>query len=256
MINELPFLSHKLRNELRALHSASVRDERKRFLAEGPHLCDELLSSGAATHTVVVYSDAPESVWSIARRFRDMGVHVVQCSAKSLELLSTVKTPQDIIAEASFLPARTVAGKVLLLDDVSDPGNVGTIIRSAAWFGFDSVALSPGCADVYNSKVLRASAGAVFKLNVLRKCNLHHWLLQHPEYVAVGTTPRGGTEPRHVATLQPLALVIGSEAHGMSNELIAMCKTMVSIPGGAFTESLNAAVAASILCYECREQRQ
>lgn len=247
----LPRLSQKQRKEVRELQRAAIREERRQFVVEGPHACADLAASGLYTDTVVIRDDASPSSWDLARTFMDAGVYVYASGAKDVDLMTDASSPQDIFAIVDFLDERPIGDRAILLDGVSDPGNVGTIIRTAAWFGFTDVVLGNGCADIYNPKVVRSSAGALFRCNVLRHTDLAALLAGTlTDRTVFATSAHGGAEPTVLHGNEHFALIIGSEAHGISADVARHVTRTITIPGGYGTESLNAAVAASILLYE------
>ncbi len=248
-------LSHNLRNDLRQLHRSVHRESQRRYLAEGTHVCADLAASEQRADVVVLRDDASAEDRAIADALCAKGAELLFCSEKSMAMISTTNAPQSIVARVAFHEEKQPGDRLLLLDAVSDPGNVGTIIRCASWFGFSDVVLGEGCADLYNSKTIRSSAGASFRVNVIRHRKLPVLLDTLHGVTVVGTVPRGGQPPTILASVERLALVIGSEAHGISDEVLKRCSCNVSIPGVGDTESLNAAMAATILAYEARVQR-
>ncbi len=145
----------------------------------------------------------------------------------------------------------------MVLENVQDPGNVGTVLRAAAAFAIDAVVLTGACADLYNPKTVRATMGAVFRQRVLclplaeLKANLVRWKL--PLYGAVLSERASSVLD---TDLSHCALAVGNEGSGLSNELIALCDGEVIIPMVPESESLNASVAASILMWEVKRRRQ
>lgn len=222
------------------------------YLAEGLHLCEDLVHAGQRVEAVVLSTDATDHETTVAKRLRDCGARLYSCSPSDMRIISDAVTPQSIAALVHFHSEQQVQNRVLALDGINDPGNVGTIIRCAAWFGFTDVVLGEQCADLYNPKTMRATMGAAFRINVLRKRNLPEWL----QTVNIGTIaaaiPKGGADPDFLRSVSDLVLVIGSEAHGVRPEILRLCTHTVTIPGVGHTESLNAAVAAAILAYESR----
>ena len=254
MIDTLPRISHNLRNSIRDLHRSSFREERQEFLAEGPHVLDEILRAGIRPGVVIVRDDASFEIQDLVERCVHDNIPVFASGAKDMELMSDASAPQAVLCAAPYRTEDAIGERVLVLDAVSDPGNVGTMIRCAAWFGFTDVVLGVGCADLYNPKTIRSTVGAAFHINVLRKRELSSWL-QHisdrPHFAAVA---RGGESPDRLVNESTFALVIGSEAHGISADVEASCTARLSIPGSGGSESLNAAMAAAILCYEGRKR--
>ncbi|HCN05374.1 MAG TPA: RNA methyltransferase [Bacteroidetes bacterium] len=159
--------------------------------------------------------------------------------------MTDTATPQDIVALARIPERRQPGARLLVLDGLSDPGNVGTIIRTAAWFGVSDIVLHGHGVDPYAPKVVRSAAGALFRSNIIEELDV--MFDGRPILVS---EPFGGAPPSQIADLPSWALVIGSEAHGVSDILRKRATQSVTIPGGHGTESLNAAIAASILLYE------
>ena len=170
--------------------------------------------------------------------------------------ISDVQSPQGVLAVVSMqpLPLPVKPSLLLILDQVMTPGNIGTMLRSAAAAGVEGVLLGPGCADVYNPKVIRAGMGAHLRLPI------HH--LSWSEIVAqvqlmqvwVATTDSQTTYTA-VSWTQPSALIIGGEARGASTNAYQLANGRITIPMYAATESLNAAVAASVILFEAARQR-
>ena len=167
--------------------------------------------------------------------------------------VSTLKTPTGPVGVFPFLD---VSGKdllssrkrIVLLHGVQDPGNVGTVVRSAHAFGA-GVALSRGCADLYNPKTVRATMGSIFHAPVARELETVGFLSRASEagYRAVAAVPEGGEAPS-AAYEEKVVVVVGAEGSGLPREVVEACAARVSVPSRA--ASLNAAVAASILLYE------
>lgn len=166
--------------------------------------------------------------------------------------MADAAAPQDILLVAPFFDEVPLGPRVVILDAVSDPGNVGTIIRSAVWFGCTDVVLGEGCADLYNPKVVRSTAGALARINVLRKRSIVDVVPELGQRPIIAATARGGAEPTALHDMSTWAMLIGSEAHGLHEDISALATMTITVPGGHGAESLNAAVAASILLYEAR----
>ena len=245
-----PRLTLNLRNALRALHDRAERNRQGLFLAEGANLANAAL----VPSIVIIRTDATEADTQTAMNLAGRGSEVYQCSVRDMEVLAETKTPQSLLCVVPYVAERAVGDRVVVLDGVSDPGNVGTIIRTAAWFGWTDVILGRGCADLYNPKVVRSTAGALGSINVLRSRDLVDVLpqmLSHHQRIAA--VPRGGQTPADIlGNGQPVAVIIGSEAHGISTAVLEQCTMHVTIPGMGSVESLNAAIASAILCYEGR----
>ncbi len=252
MSTEIRRLPHKLRNDIRELRRSAARDAHQQYVAEGPHLAADIAASSMTPLIVILQDGADNDTLELADRLRSGGADLYACGEKDMGLISDASSPQSILCVMPYHPERPLGGRVLVLDAVSDPGNVGTMIRTAAWFGFSDVVLGLGCADLYNPKTMRSTAGAALSINVIRKKKLDQWLQtmdERPRYAAV---PRGGEHPSVLGSHDRFLLLIGSEAHGIAPSVAKLCTHEITIPGSDGVESLNAAVAAAILCYEGR----
>jgi len=173
------------------------------------------------------------------------GIEVLTVAAAVLARISGTETPQGVVAVIAVPAAAIPAGGLLVAWGVSDPGNVGTLVRSAAAFGLGFVA-GPGCADPWSPKVVRAGAGAHFRTAIGR--------ISDPGELGPRTTvaavARGGEAPASLRALGDAAILVGDEAAGLPDRVVAAAGLQVTIPMPGGTESLNAAVAGSILAYE------
>jgi RNA methyltransferase, TrmH family len=230
---------------IQSLHHKKYRDEQGAFIAEGPKVVSELLQRQPGWvqkvyGTAEWYGQLPVPVQqSIVNRFVEIAPYV-------LEKLSALQTPQAVLAVAS-LPDFTYQeeeGWLLMLDGIQDPGNLGTILRTAHWFGIRQVVCSPTCADAFSPKVVQASMGSVFALSTISiQLPLFLETYQQPVYGAVlDGKPIGKLE-----NWDPGCLVIGSEGRGISPEVLPFISQKITISGAGDAESLNAAVAAGIL---------
>lgn len=251
MIDKLERATAKLRNAIRELHRAEVRDERGEFIVEGPHACQEVLSGALMPRVAVITEELPKDVLALVSEAQQRGLTVFRASPSELERLVTTRTAQGIVLVMPQFEPRAIGSRIIALDGVSDPGNVGTIIRTAVWFGCTDVVLSHDCADVYNPKVVRSTAGALAAVNIVRRARLAELLSQMPEVETLVAVAEGGLPPKDLELPLRWCLVIGSEAHGVSESVQALARHRLTVPRiGSGAESLNAAVAASILLYE------
>jgi len=164
-------------------------------------------------------------------------------------LLSSQVSSTKVIAVCYELEEKEVNGNVIILDNLQDPGNLGTIIRSAVAFNFDTIVLSDNSVDLYNPKVIRASEGMIFNINI-KRCNLKEFIpTLKNDYTLITTDVNGGKDIRNIK-YQNIALVIGNEGNGVSQEIADLCGEKVYIKMNNNCESLNAGVCASILMYE------
>ena len=243
----------------RALNrSRAERSRQGLFLAEGEHMAGEAVKEGKA-QALLIADTAREKYRGLAKSAA--GVTVWYLADHVIQALCDAKTPQGIVAVCGYpFPAAIPSGAALLaaLDGVQDPGNVGTLLRTMDAAGFHCLLLDEKTADPYGPKALRASMGAVFRVPVFRCSSLSDTLdgLQRDGFEIIAGDLRGESFFRRPRLPDKLCVVIGNEGQGISPEV--MCKATMRlklpIPGGA--ESLNAAVAGSIMIYDILRERQ
>lgn len=244
----VPRLTARRKAEYRSLSRSKGRRELGQYLIEGVRAIESALAAGAALVDLVVLSETqnqPRVTALVARA----GCPVLVGAAKDLASISDAKNDQGVVA-AVRLPSEEAipAGGCLVLDGVQDPGNVGTLIRTAAWFGMTSVICGPDSADPYQPKVVRSSQGGLWDVTVLRRATMEAVLSDLGDRT-VFVADMDGVDLGDWNPPADAALVIGSEAHGPSAELKAVAANLVTIAGSGpmGTESLNAAVAGGIL---------
>lgn len=246
----------------RLLRPAHRREERL-FLAEGPHVVADALDAGAPLDTVFVAHEASSrpDVEVCADRAQEAGAEVLLVAQRDLVRLCDTETPQGIVAVAR-LPDRPerpfdAPGAWLVLDGVQDPGNVGTLLRSAEAFGAAGVVAGPGTADLWSGKVLRASQGAHFRLTLLDG-DLDGLL---DAFAASGgvvwAASRDGVDVyRAPRAPDRVALALGNEARGLSHGVLGRAALRVAVPQRGRADSLNVAMAGSVLLSWMAESRR
>jgi len=237
--------------------SKSYRDEHSLFLCDGVKLLDEALDSGASIDTVLVSNMTEKNLPRYRKLPPDISVYSVH--EELLDSLSPLNNSQGVLFTCRMKSEETIdfsSGTHLLLDDIQDPGNVGTIIRCAYAFGIDSVSLTEGSADIYNPKTLRATMGAVFKQPVIRLDRAQIFNLKGFGARIIGTTNDSDSHDISFAELNNAIIVLGNVGHGISDDLKALCDQMIKIPLKSGCESINVAVAASILMWEASKTCQ
>lgn len=249
-----PPLSHKLRTSVRDLQRAVNRDATRTFVVEGVRACEALAGSTLLPDLVILREDADHRARQVAMTMAMVGVDVVTATMRDMELMSDAVTPQDIMAVVPFPIEHPLGDRVVVLDGIADPGNAGTIVRTAAWFGFTDVVFLAGCVDPFHPKVVRSTVGALTRINVLRDSSIvafnQAWNARGPIIAAV--VERGITPDSVDRSTSAVALLIGGEANGLSDAALRSATIRLTIPGTGDVESLNAAVAAAILCYAFR----
>lgn len=228
--------------ELKKLQNKKYRDETNMFLVETKHLVKEAYDSGYLDELLVLEG----STFSL-----DVKTNYI--SENVLKYLSLMPSPSEVIGICKKREEKLNGNKILILDDIQDPGNLGTIIRSSVAFGVSTIVLSKGCADVYSDKVIRASQGMIFKVNIIRS-DIKEIVnkLKAEDYKILGTKVDGGKEIKSVSKSEKFAIIMGNEGNGVSKEILNMCDEYIYIPMNKNCESLNVGVATSIILYELR----
>ncbi len=240
----------------RELHRvvSSARDRRKSGLTvlDGVHLVDTFLASGGLPESIAVAGDGPQipAIQALLTSLDPSQVHAF--SPGLFRQLSTVDTPTGILALIRK-PQRGWAGETpgpcLVLEDIQDPGNLGSILRSAAAAGLGEVYLSPRSTDAWSPRVLRAGMGAHFCLRLHEEVDLASFARQYPGRL-IATHHQARQSVFDTDLTGPVGLVFGNEGAGLSRELLAGISTVVRIPMHGSTESLNLAAAAAVCLFE------
>ena len=228
--------------------SASYRRQHGEFLCDSPKLLGEALLWNGVIRTVVCTEETalPEL---------PAGVRLVQVPAEVMKSISPAQTPQGVLAVCAMqpqtLPEILPGKRYIVLDGVQDPGNVGTILRTADAFHADGMLLVNACADVYNPKTVRATMGAVFRCPVwtCRPEELYA-LAQRSDLPLYGAALREDTADARAVDYSRCVIAIGSEGRGLSQSVLDICTKTVKIPMSGHCESLNAASAATVLLWE------
>lgn len=254
--NVFPRISQNHFKQIRMLRHKKGRTTTDRFFAEGLRLCEEALSSdfvieeALVTETLRPNERLEKLVADLSRK-----VPLVVVSEKQFQMLADTDTPQGIgliMRRKIIAMPSTFSGIWIALEDLQDPGNMGTIIRTALWFGIQGVMNSPGTVELYNPKTIRSSMGALFHIPVLENIDLVSQLrrMKQAGFTIIGTTSHGGEALEKIPKTRKAMLVIGTESEGMSPELAAQANFRITIPRIGGGESLNAAVSAGILLHQ------
>ena len=229
---------------VKKLYKKSFRDECGVFLAEGERLVFDAVKSGAQIETLFVTG-----------KFSDVNIsadNVYTVDEKVIAGISDTASPQGILAvvKKQEYSSSDISEPCVICDRVSDPGNLGTIIRTADAAGFGSVVLLPGCVDAFSPKVVRASMGSVFHIPVIecefsdiRGMSLLCADLENSDYIY------------DYDFKKPFGVVIGNEANGVSDSVMSACDARIKIPMPGKSESLNAAVSFGVIAFEALRQR-
>lgn len=236
---------------MRALQQKKKRHEQGLFLVQGPKLVQELLAS--EYRVMAVHTHA-----GLAARFPKELVRLHPLH--DLERMGTLESGNEVVAVAAMPEPLAYAplsqgAWALALDGITDPGNMGTLLRIADWFGAERVLLSPACVEEFNPKCVQASMGSLFRARV-RRAPLHEELQRlRAEGASLYLASMEGRSIFEVQVRRPAVLILGSEAHGPSPQVRALDAETVAVPRYGSAESLNVAAAASALCMEIARQR-
>ena len=218
------------------------RKKNGEFLIEGMHLVLEACKKGVVKEIIL-----EENTSFIT------DLPTIYVSKEIINKISELDTPSNIMAVCTMMDEEIKGSRLLLLDDIQDPGNLGTIIRSAMAFNVDTIILSPNTVDLYNSKVVRATQGMIFHINIVIK-DLKEVIteLKKKKIPIYGTRVDSGTDVRVLRDekIDKYALIMGNEGNGVSTEILDMCDEYLYIKMNEKVESLNVGVATSILLYE------
>ena len=233
------------------------RRETGLFVVEGVRLVEEVLEAGLTPETVLYTDGLEERGAAAVTGFQAQGVDVHPVTGHVMEAVSDTKTPQGLLAVLPVPTGRLPDGTtiLLILDGVRDPGNLGTILRTAAAAGVEGVLLAPGSADPYQPKAVRSGMGAHFRVPVRSLDWDEIRGLVEGKHVFLADSS-GETVYTAADLTEPLAMVIGGEAHGAGEEIAELDAAALRIPMPGGMESLNAAIAAGILVFEVLRQRE
>ena len=227
--------------EIKKLNQKKYRDKSGLFLVEGEHLVLEAYKAGYLKELLI----EEDTLFSI-------DVDTSYVSHNILSYISELDTPPNMIGICrKKVCSSDIGSRILALDAIQDPGNLGTIIRSAVAFNIDTIILGKGTVDVYNSKVVRGSQGMLFHMNFMDG-SLEEILpnLKQDNYQIMGTKVTHGKSLKTIEKMKKFVIIMGNEGNGMSEEVSHLCDTFLYIDMNETCESLNVGVATSIILYE------
>ena len=232
-------LSKKVLKDIQSLGLKKCREETGLFVAEGPKTVEELIRLIPEQIETVYATEKWELPFTTYDRF-------VRISQEELERISQLQTPNQVLATVKQFPLKKpdVNNFVLYLDTIQDPGNFGTIIRIADWFGIQDIICSFGCADRYNPKVIQSTMASIARVNVFYD-KTDHWLSE--QSAPIFAAALHGKPLSNFKKVDKGILIIGNESKGIREEFLNMASEIVTIERKGGAESLNAAVATGII---------
>lgn len=239
-MKEITSINNEYIKSLLKLKEKKYRNEYKKFLIEGYHLVEEAYKSNCLEEILIINDTNNYN-----------NISKIKVNYNIFKKLSSTTTPQDIIGVCKIPSNSNIIGnKILMLDNINDPGNLGTLIRSSLGFGITTIILSPDCVDLYNDKVIRATQGAIFKTNIITK-DLYESIkyIKQQGITVIGTSLQITEDLKNIKDINKYALLLGNEANGVKQELLKQTDMNVKIAIDPKLESLNVAVAGSIIMY-------
>ena len=235
------------------LKQKKYRDLTGQFLIEGIKLTSEAINNHIQIEKIFIL---PELINKLPNK---NNFEIIEVNKKIIKKLSSQKNPEGIIAlvKKDSINFNFRNNKFILLDEISDPGNLGTIIRTADAAGYEAVFCSPNCADLYNEKTIRSTMGSIFHIPVIENINLIEKIeeLKVNKFRIYGTSLDGEIlYLNQVKVPEKFALVLGNESHGISSEIQNSCTQLLKLPIFGKSESLNVSIAAGIFMYAFTDQ--
>ncbi len=225
---------------IKKLQNKKYRDLENKFFIESEHLVEEAYKSGCL-ETLIIDEKS---------NFK-LDVDTIKVSEGVKRYLTELESPKEVMGVCNKKFGKITGNKILILDGIQDPGNLGTIIRSSKAFNVDTIILSNDTVDLYNSKVIRASQGTLFNFNIIRG-NLLELIpkLKELGYQIISTKVTDGCNIKDIATSHKICIIMGNEGNGVRKEILDLSEKYIYINMNKSVNSLNVAVATSIILYE------
>ena len=243
---------------LTSLSQKKYRNRYKKALIEGIRIIEEALAGEAVIESIIYEIGSGEKFGQLLKKCADKGIEIIQGKASELQRISTLTTSPGICAVIEIPENRfdtkkiSNSNNIIAVNNINDPGNLGTIIRTAEWFGIDAVITDPGCCDLYSPKVLKSTMGTVFHIKVYENVDLPDMIkdLKPEGFKIIATSPKGEKLDKIKNDRSKKMIIIGSEAAGINKDLLNLSDIEVKIPGKGKVDSLNAAVSCGIIIWE------
>lgn len=232
--------NEKIKN-IKKLNTKKYRDETNLYLVEGEHLIKEAYENNSLEELILLENTN-----------LDIDVKTSYVTKNVLNFISNLDTPNGILGICKKKENTLKGNKIVILEDIQDPGNLGTIIRSSVAFNVDTLVLSSNTVDLYNPKVIRATQGMLFKLNIIIENDLENLIknLKQNNYTIYTTNVKNGNSLKTIEKKDKVAIIMGNEGSGVSDKLNSLADEYLYIDMNKNCESLNVAVATSIILYE------
>ena len=239
-MKEITSINNEYIKYLFSLKDKKNRNKEEKYLIEGFHLVEEAYKAGVLVQ--IILTKEIENYQEIDK---------ILVNDKIIEKLASTKNPQKIIGICSFKKNDYQLGKkILLLDNINDPGNMGTLIRTSLGFDIDTIIISEDCVDIYNEKTIRSSQGSIFHVNIF-KANLTKEIekIKEKGIKVIGTSLQSSIPLKTVSKIDKYAIILGNEANGVKKELQELTDLNIKIEINERLESLNVAIAGAIVMY-------
>lgn len=251
MIKEITSVNNSYIKWLLSLKDKQARNEYNLFIVEGYHLVEEALKHNTLKVVLCTEKEVLDKI-NVDEKYL--------VNEQIIKKISSTKSPQNIIGVVNSITNQDLESiiskdnlRILILDDVNDPGNLGTIIRTSAALGIDAVISSLETVDYYNEKVLRATQGAIFKIPLFKGDLVKIIsILKQNDITIYGTHLKSSISVKEVEKLKKLAIVVGNEAQGVSTKVLELCDKNIILPMNNDVESLNVSIASALLMWELK----
>jgi len=245
MIKEITSKQNAFLKQVFKLHTKKGRLTQGEYILDGLRIVNHAIKNQVAISCVFVTDNGLEQI-----KTSDYSGVIYKVPDSIMKMIVETETPQGIAAIVKIVEPTLVIGKILFLDKIQDPGNLGTLIRTAEAAGFTSVLLSKGCTDPYSQKSLRSSMGSIMSIPVIINQELKNLIELKESHKVYGAALEGGTPYQTLTYDDKSIMIIGNEGNGISKEVLDVVDERVFIPMYGEVESLNASIAGGILMFE------
>jgi rRNA methylases len=238
-------IESKVNNKIKdlcKLHTKKYRDRFDRFLIEGDHIIKEAYQKGYLIELIVLEGNKI--------KLPDFK-RITYVTENIMKEITSLETVPKVIGVSEKPKPGIIGDKILILEDVQDPGNIGTIIRSSVAFNIDTLIMTKGCADIFSSKVIRATQGMIYNVNIIHKeVDEVMGEIKYKGIPVYGTRVNRGNNLKTLAKTEKFAIIMGNEGAGVTKETLRQCDEFITIRMNSKCESLNVGIATSIVLYE------